>query len=341
MYALVSLAHRTQNKYKTRKRDNMTKVTDKTIKNLNKWREGRVSEKIDLRSIVITDTTHQRTEEINFRGRINKLSYTKNGEPVKLVVRKLKNGKYQLLFGLRQLITAKLMNYKTLSAVITDYGRDELIKYFNKEEVDNIIEYNLDDIKISKDFSNSQPSSRKVKDKIRKVSNGMTELIEVDKDGYLTDGYITYLILKEQGVKVVKVTTDNSVIKTPTVENKYNLTMADVKNLRIADRSKIRKPLFWRNEGIGAWCISENTIKSDEDSLYGTYNDFWIGIFDEDRPKKTKLSVSLSSYGGMCGYNITGFFNENEIENDMDREIQEKLLSKINMLIDEGILDIN
>jgi len=44
-------------------------------------------------------------------------------------------------------------------------------------------------------------------------------------------------------------------MRQPTVENKYDLTMAKIRKLKITDRSQIGKPLFWRNDVIGAWCI--------------------------------------------------------------------------------------
>jgi hypothetical protein len=40
----------------------------------------------------------------------------------------------------------------------------------------------------------------------------------------------------------------------------------------------------------------------------------------------------------MCNYKFKNFFDYNEIENELDLEIQEKLLTKINYLIDEKIL---
>lgn len=45
-------------------------------------------------------------------------------------------------------------------------------------------------------------------------------------------------------------------MRKPKVENKYNLKFSDIKNLQIVDRSRICEPLFWRNDIIGAWCIS-------------------------------------------------------------------------------------
>lgn len=127
-------------------------------------------------------------------------------------------------------------------------------------------------------------------------------------------------------------------MRKPNVKNKYNLTFNDIKKLVIKDREKLKEPLFWRNNIVSAWCISETTIKNPNDDMYGTYNDYWIGLFDEDSERKKKIKVTCSSSGGMCTYNFKKFFDYSEIENELDLEIQEKLLSKINFLIDEGIL---
>lgn len=91
--------------------------------------------------------------------------------------------------------------------------------------------------------------------------------------------------------------------------------------------------MFWRNEQISAWCTNETTIITKEDREYGSYSDYWIGIYDNDDVK-----VNLSSFGGMCGYKFENFFDPKDIENEMDLLIQEKLLSKINNLIDLCIL---
>lgn len=127
-------------------------------------------------------------------------------------------------------------------------------------------------------------------------------------------------------------------MRKPKVKNKYKSSFSDIKKLKINDRSKICKPLFWRNNAIKAWCISENTIKTPNDNKYCSYNDYWIGIYDEDTKIKTKFKVYCSSFGGMCNYKFKNFFDYNEIENELDLEIQEKLLTKINYLIDEEIL---
>lgn len=121
-------------------------------------------------------------------------------------------------------------------------------------------------------------------------------------------------------------------MRKPTVENKYNLTIADVKKLKIGDRSKIKAPLFWRNNVISAWCIVE-CVGLSEDAEY------WVGIYDEDAPAhKGKFRFYFCTYEGMCSYEFKKFFDFSEIENKYDLEIQEKFLSKINYLIGEGIL---
>lgn len=130
-------------------------------------------------------------------------------------------------------------------------------------------------------------------------------------------------------------------MRKPKIINKYNLKFSDIKNLKILDRGRICEPLFWRNNVVNAWCISETTAKTEADSRYGTYNDYWIGIYDEDAPSyKGKIRVSCSAYGGMCDYNFKNFFDYSEIENELDLEIQEKLLDKANFLIDNKILGI-
>ena len=66
-----------------------------------------------------------------------------------------------------------------------------------------------------------------------------------------------------------------------TVENKYNLTIKDIRKLKIGDRSKICEPLFWRNNIISAWCITD-VAGTYYDEKNGTDNEYWIGIYDED-----------------------------------------------------------
>lgn len=124
----------------------------------------------------------------------------------------------------------------------------------------------------------------------------------------------------------------------PKVKNKYNLTIAQCKKLKVENRDKIASPLFWRNNVINAWCISEN-VGSKTDRRYCTDNSYWIGIYDNDAKEYCgKFRFDFSTYGGMCGYSFNEFFKEKDIENEQDLRLQEAFLSKINFLLDEGIL---
>lgn len=122
-------------------------------------------------------------------------------------------------------------------------------------------------------------------------------------------------------------------MRKPRIENKYNLTPPGINNLVVLDRSKVCAPLFWRNNVIGAWCITRTT-GSKSDFEFGCESDFWLGIYDE----KDEIKSNFSSFGGMCNYNPSKFYDEKEIENKNDLEIQEKALEVVNRLIDEGIL---
>ena len=119
----------------------------------------------------------------------------------------------------------------------------------------------------------------------------------------------------------------------PKVENRYNLTYSDVQKLKVRNRELIQEPLFYWNNQISAWCISEvSDTKWREDT-------FWIGIYTEDAPEYPgEFRFYFTSYAGMCGYTFKYFYNPEEIETKYDLIIQEKFLTKINQLIDMGIL---
>ena len=127
----------------------------------------------------------------------------------------------------------------------------------------------------------------------------------------------------------------------PKVENKYHLTMTQIKNLGIANRGKIKEKPFWRNERIYAWCLS-GYAGTKKDEAVCADNGYWMGFYDEDAPKYAgEFQYSFSTYGGMCGYNFEEFFNPDDIECENDLRIQELFLKRINWLLDEGILEKN
>lgn len=129
-------------------------------------------------------------------------------------------------------------------------------------------------------------------------------------------------------------------MRKPKVENKYNLTPASICSLRI-NREKVNEYYFWRNNVVHAWCVSGNTTKNAADHEFGTYNAYWLGVYDEDcKEYPGQIHLDFSAYGGMCRYIFDKFYDYSTIEYEIDLEIQEKFLEKINFLIDEGVFII-
>ena len=124
-------------------------------------------------------------------------------------------------------------------------------------------------------------------------------------------------------------------MREPNVINKYNLKPKDIEKAIILNHERLKKHPFWRIDGIQAWCLLDNTAKTSGDYEFLTYNEYWIGFYDDG-----KIVLSCSAHGGMCHYDFDTFFDDEDIEHEMDLEIQEKLLSVMNWLIDEKIIDI-
>ena len=117
--------------------------------------------------------------------------------------------------------------------------------------------------------------------------------------------------------------------------NKYGLTPRTIRNL-IPNKDKIQEKPFWRNNVMSVWCLTDNTIHHSEDVIYGVYDEYWLGVYDEDG----KVEFHLYSYGGMCKYHPSEFLKSDEIENKDDLEIQVKFLKCINQLIDDGTFSL-
>lgn len=129
-------------------------------------------------------------------------------------------------------------------------------------------------------------------------------------------------------------------MRKPTVENKYNLTPASATNLKV-NRDKVNESFFWRNNVVHAWCISGTTAKCAKDHEFGTYNSFWLGVYDEECKEHTSpIELKFTAYGGMYGYVFDTFYDFSTIKCEIDLEIQEKFLAKINQLIDQGVFSI-
>lgn len=126
-------------------------------------------------------------------------------------------------------------------------------------------------------------------------------------------------------------------MRKPKVENKYNLKPKDIERAVILDYDKLHQEPFWRNDNIGAWCIYGEAGKG----YYGAMDSYWIGFYDADAKEHAgEIRLSCDTYEDMCHYNFENFFDYSEIEFLADLELQEKLLERINWMIDEGIIRI-
>ena len=127
-------------------------------------------------------------------------------------------------------------------------------------------------------------------------------------------------------------------MRKPRVENKYNLKPKDIERATILDYERLKQPPFWRNNVVKAWCLTGGSGKG----YYGDCMDsYWIGFYDKNaKAYAGKIRLDCTAMEDMCTYNFTKFFDYSEIENEVDLELQEKLLDRINWLIDEKIIDI-
>lgn len=122
-------------------------------------------------------------------------------------------------------------------------------------------------------------------------------------------------------------------MRKPRIKNKYNLKPKDIENAEVLDRKRLKEKPFRRNEVIKAWCLSE-WIGDGEDRKYGTGNWYQITFCDSGEIKL------LCTCMEMLSYDFKTFFNAKEIDHENDLVLQEKLLNRLNWLIDERIVRI-
>ena len=127
-------------------------------------------------------------------------------------------------------------------------------------------------------------------------------------------------------------------MRRPKVENKYNIKPKDIEKAVVLKPERLCQEPFWRNNVVQAWCLSGGSGQG----YYGDWMDsYWIGFYDKDAKSNAgKIELSCGAMKDMCNYNFKTFFNPDEIENEVDLELQEKLLERINWLVDEGIVKI-
>lgn len=83
---------------------------------------------INTNDITITDKVHLNSQTINING-LYKASTTRS-VIAPIAVRKIENGEYSLVIGMKQLMQAKLLNIKTIKAFVTELGHDQFVKEY-------------------------------------------------------------------------------------------------------------------------------------------------------------------------------------------------------------------
>ena len=117
--------------------------------------------------------------------------------------------------------------------------------------------------------------------------------------------------------------------------NKYNLTTAKIKTLKVLDWERLKKHT-WYNQAmkdIGDWwCHLEGCQLSGK---YDDWNEFWIG-FDE---KNNRIDCKFTCWEGMGSYIFDEFYKDTE--NKYDLQVQVNAIKYLNMLLDEGIVGLS
>ena len=122
------------------------------------------------------------------------------------------------------------------------------------------------------------------------------------------------------------------------VKNKYNLKPNDLTKAIILNRERLKQKPFWYNSVINAYCLSGGVGRGFHG---GPELEYWIGFYDKDaKAYAGKIRYTCSCWEGMGNYKFNSFFNPKDIEKEIDLELQEKFLERINWLIDEGIIAI-
>ena len=126
-------------------------------------------------------------------------------------------------------------------------------------------------------------------------------------------------------------------MRRPRIENKYNLKPKDIERAIILDRERLKEEPFWRNDALKAWCLSwciSEWVDDEEGRTLNSRNEYTIVFYDSG---EIKLFCTCM---GLFAYNFKTFFDPGKMETINDLILQEKLLDRLNWLIDERIVKI-
>ena len=123
---------------------------------------------------------------------------------------------------------------------------------------------------------------------------------------------------------------------TKAVPNKYNIKPKDITKLKVLDWDKLKKVTHYNKamKKTGEWyCHLEG---SNGGGLYDDEDEFWIGFNENDG----KVRYDFYSREGMCHYHFDEFYKADGIENKWDLNVQVNAMRYLNMLLDEGIVNL-
>ena len=116
------------------------------------------------------------------------------------------------------------------------------------------------------------------------------------------------------------------------MKNYYNLSVADVKRLKVGDRSQIGGGLFTRDDDMGVWYASGECSDGSRKIRY------YLGIYDSDaREYPGKFRFAFYGPEG-APYMFRKFYNQREITAEAELAVQEKFLAYVNQMINDGVL---
>lgn len=127
-------------------------------------------------------------------------------------------------------------------------------------------------------------------------------------------------------------------MRKPKVKNKYNIKPHDIERAIILNPDKLHERPFWRHHVGKAWCLSGGVKLVAPPPNYYT-----ILFYDSDAPKfagQIRLTIDVWSYKSWCDVVPQEFYNPSDIEDEKYLRLQEKLLSRLNWLIDQNIVSI-
>lgn len=118
------------------------------------------------------------------------------------------------------------------------------------------------------------------------------------------------------------------------VPNKYCLRVKDISKLIVKDWDKLYQHT-WLNTAMPEPCYCHLEGCNKPDQPYNDENEFWIGFYPDGR-----IRYHFTCYGGMCNYKFSLFYKGKDINNWMDMQLQVNTLRFLNMLLDEGIVEL-